>query len=103
MIKKVAVGALKPGMYIHDLNCGWLKHPFLSNSFLIRDQATTETIRALGLREVLVDSERSEAEGASVEEAVAVSRGGQREATEQLQAELDRRQVGAACSCGCRH
>ena len=29
MIKKVSVLQLKPGMFIHDMNCGWSEHPFL--------------------------------------------------------------------------
>ena len=40
MIKQIRTDQLKPGMYIHDLNCGWLDHPFVSNTFQVRDQAT---------------------------------------------------------------
>lgn len=26
-LKKIAVEQLRPGMYIHDLNCDWMSHP----------------------------------------------------------------------------
>ncbi len=29
VIKRVRVEDLRTGMYIHDLNCGWLQHGFL--------------------------------------------------------------------------
>ena len=52
MIKQIRTDQLKPGMYIHDLNCGWLDHPFVSNTFQVRDQATVGKIIDLGIREV---------------------------------------------------
>ncbi len=55
-IKKVAVGQLRPGMYIHDLNCGWMEHPFLSNNFRIKDLDTIQCIAAMGIREVYIDT-----------------------------------------------
>ena len=44
MIKKIAVDQLQPGMYVHDLNCGWLDHPFLTNSFFVKDEAVTRRV-----------------------------------------------------------
>jgi len=55
-IKKVAVGQLRPGMYIHDLNCGWMDHPFLSNSFKINNVDTIQRIVSMGIREVYIDT-----------------------------------------------
>lgn len=55
-IKKVAVGQLRPGMYIHDLNCGWMDHPFLSNSFKINDIATIKRIAEMGVKELYIDT-----------------------------------------------
>ncbi|TCS72659.1 putative nucleotidyltransferase with HDIG domain [Sulfuritortus calidifontis] len=55
-IKKVAVSQLKSGMYIHDLNCGWMDHPFLTNQFPIKDDATLRTLGTLGIREVYIDT-----------------------------------------------
>ena len=56
MIKQIRTDQLKPGMYIHDLNCGWLDHPFVSNTFQVRDQATVGKIIDLGIREVYIDT-----------------------------------------------
>ncbi|MBS1160547.1 MAG: hypothetical protein H6R15_2966 [Proteobacteria bacterium] len=56
MIKQIRSEQLQPGMYIHDLNCGWLDHPFLVNSFAVHDQATVDKIRNLGIRELYIDT-----------------------------------------------
>lgn len=56
MIKQISADQLKPGMFIHDLNCGWLDHPFVSNSFAVRDQATVDKIVNLGIRELYIDT-----------------------------------------------
>ena len=34
-IKRIHIDQLRTGMYIHDLNCGWTDHPFLSSRFLV--------------------------------------------------------------------
>lgn len=65
MIKQIRTDQLKPGMYIHDLNCGWMDHPFLVNAFRVRDQATVDKIFNLGIRELYIDT----AKGADVREA----------------------------------
>lgn len=56
MIKQIRSEQLKPGMYIHDLNCGWLDHPFVANAFKVRDQATVDKIVNLGIRELYIDT-----------------------------------------------
>jgi hypothetical protein len=56
MIKQIRTEQLKPGMYIHDLNCGWLDHSFVSNAFAVRDQATVNKIVELGIRELYIDT-----------------------------------------------
>jgi HD-GYP domain-containing protein (c-di-GMP phosphodiesterase class II) len=56
MIKQIRTDQLKPGMYIHDLNCGWLDHPFMSSTFHVRDQATVDKIIELGIRELYIDT-----------------------------------------------
>lgn len=65
MIKQIRTDQLKPGMYIHDLNCGWMDHPFLSNAFRVRDQATIDKIVSFGIRELYIDTVK----GADVREA----------------------------------
>jgi len=78
MIKQIRSEQLKPGMYIHDLNCGWLDHPFVSNAFKVRDQATVDKIVNLGIRELYIDTVK----GADVWEARPQS---------EVNAELERR------------
>jgi len=56
MIKQIRTDQLKPGMYIHDLNCGWLDHPFLTNAFAVHDQATIDKIVKIGIRELYIDT-----------------------------------------------
>lgn len=58
MIKRISVEQLQPGMYIHDLNCGWLDHPFLTSAFAVHDIATVKKIASLGIREVYIDTIR---------------------------------------------
>ncbi|MGZ5817407.1 MAG: HD-GYP domain-containing protein [Burkholderiaceae bacterium] len=56
MIKKVATGQLKVGMYIHDLSCDWMTHPFFKSRFLISSEAEIQKIREAGIHEVYIDS-----------------------------------------------
>jgi putative nucleotidyltransferase with HDIG domain len=56
MIKQIRADQLQPGMYIHDLNCGWLDHPFISNAFAVKDEATVAKIIALGIRDLYIDT-----------------------------------------------
>lgn len=56
MIKKIGIDQLKPGMYVHDLNCGWLDHPFLKSSFFVSKEETIEKIRRIGVRELYIDT-----------------------------------------------
>lgn len=78
MIKQIRADQLKPGMYIHDLNCGWLDHPFLTNAFHVRDQTTVDKIVAFGIRELYIDTLK----GADVREAPT---------QQEVNAELERR------------
>ncbi|HEX5363077.1 MAG TPA: HD-GYP domain-containing protein [Gallionella sp.] len=44
-------------MYIHDLNCGWIDHPFARNRFLIDDTAVFNKIIETGVTELYIDTE----------------------------------------------
>jgi putative nucleotidyltransferase with HDIG domain len=57
-IKKISVEELTPGMYIHDLNCDWMDHPFLTSSFAVKDEQTVTKIRVEGIRELYIDTRR---------------------------------------------
>lgn len=57
MIKKIDVSDLKPNMFIHDINCPWVDHPFLRNRFLIQSDRDIEKIAAYGIGQVYIDTE----------------------------------------------
>ncbi|MDR0528364.1 MAG: HD-GYP domain-containing protein [Zoogloeaceae bacterium] len=58
MIKKISIDDLTPGMYVHDLNCGWMEHPFLTNAFPVDGKARIAKIRSLGIQDLYIDTER---------------------------------------------
>lgn len=58
MIRLIHINQLRPGMYIHDLNCSWLGHDFLRNRFAVKDAETVAKVRAVGVREIYIDTER---------------------------------------------
>lgn len=60
MIKKVAVERLRPGMFIHDVNCGWTRHPFFVGKFLIKDDAVRAKLEEVGVGEVYIDTEKGD-------------------------------------------
>ena len=58
MIKKVSIADLKLGMFIHDLNCGWMDHEFLRTSFMLRKESDLEKIQHSGITAVYIDTVR---------------------------------------------
>jgi putative nucleotidyltransferase with HDIG domain len=56
MIKKVCKADLRLGMFIHDLNCGWMDHSFLRNSFMLRKESDLQKIIESGISEVYIDT-----------------------------------------------
>ncbi len=58
MIKRIRSDQLRPGMYIQDLNCGWMEHPFAFNAFRVDDDKKIQQIIATGIRELYIDSSR---------------------------------------------
>jgi HD-GYP domain-containing protein (c-di-GMP phosphodiesterase class II) len=58
MIKKISLSQLKPGMFIHDLNCGWMDHPFLRKQFPVESGMDIAKIGDAGIREVYIDTAR---------------------------------------------
>jgi len=65
MLKKVDSSQLKVGMYIQDLSCDWMTHPFIRNRFLISSEDEIRKIRQAGIHDVVIDS----AKGLDVEDA----------------------------------
>jgi len=43
-------------MFIHDINCVWMEHPFLVGALKIKNDKTIEKIAGLGVREVYIDT-----------------------------------------------
>lgn len=67
MLKKIAVNHLRPGMFIVDLNSGWLGHPFIRNKFRLSAE-DIPLINASGIHEVTIDTSRGlDAEAPSLE------------------------------------
>jgi len=58
MLKKVDASQLKVGMYIHDLSCDWMDHPFVRSRFAITTEAEIRKILNAGIRQVVIDSSR---------------------------------------------
>ena len=53
MLKKVDSSQLKVGMYIHDLSCDWMTHPFVRNRFLLRSDDEIRKIMQAGIQSQL--------------------------------------------------
>jgi putative nucleotidyltransferase with HDIG domain len=87
MIKKIPAERLRVGMFVHDINCGWLDHPFLLNQIPIRDDSILQRVLRTGTREVYIDTTR----GFDVEPEHATEQAKSREQVErELLAELHR-------------
>jgi HD-GYP domain-containing protein (c-di-GMP phosphodiesterase class II) len=56
MLKRIDVLQLKPGMYIHDLNCDWMSHPFLRKRFRVTSEAQVAQVAAAGIHELYIDT-----------------------------------------------
>ncbi len=68
MLKKVDSSQLVVGMYIHDLSCDWMTHPFVRNRFLISSEDEIRKIVTAGIHDVVIDS----AKGLDVQDAPTV-------------------------------
>lgn len=58
MLKKVDSSQLKIGMFIHDLDCGWMEHPFVRNRFVLTSEDEIFKIRNARIRGVVIDCSR---------------------------------------------
>ena len=65
-IKLIDIKQLRPGMYVHDVNCSWMDHPFVTNHFMVKDVQRVSEIKALGVHELFIDTAKgSDVEGVS--------------------------------------
>jgi len=69
MLKKIDASQLKVGMAIHDLDCGWMEHPFVRSRFMLTSVQEILKIRAAGIRGVVIDC----AKGLDVDDAPTVA------------------------------
>lgn len=60
MIKKIALYQLKPGMFVHDLNCGAVTHPLFLKRFKVMSEQELDKIAELGVRELYIDTARGD-------------------------------------------
>ncbi|MEO5935381.1 MAG: DUF3391 domain-containing protein, partial [Duganella sp.] len=45
-------------MYIHDLSCDWMTHPFVRNRFLLTSEEEIRKILHAGIHDVVIDNSR---------------------------------------------
>ncbi|MFK5891631.1 MAG: HD-GYP domain-containing protein [Pseudomonadota bacterium] len=58
MNKKIQVTQLRKGMFINDLKCSWLDHPFTSNKFKLNSETDIRKIIAAGIKEVEINTSK---------------------------------------------
>src|SRR4051812_3942375 len=58
MIKKIGIGQLKVGMFVHDLCCDWMNHPFMRSRLLISSEAEISRIIDAGIHELYIDTDK---------------------------------------------
>jgi HD-GYP domain-containing protein (c-di-GMP phosphodiesterase class II) len=66
VLKKIRVEELELGMHLHKLCGAWLSHPFWRVKFVLRDPADLERLRASGVTECWVDTDKSVAAAPAV-------------------------------------
>jgi putative nucleotidyltransferase with HDIG domain len=58
MIKKIGISQLKVGMYVHDLSCNWMEHPFVRNRLLVSSDNEIRKIIEAGIQELYIDTDK---------------------------------------------
>lgn len=74
MQKKISVEQLRLGMYIHELGCSWMDHPFWRKTFLLDDPNDLKIILAIKIKLIWIDTSKGlDVENGDTEESVAAS------------------------------
>ncbi|PIE90363.1 MAG: hypothetical protein CR997_06125 [Acidobacteria bacterium] len=60
MIKRIKAKHLKPGMYIHKLECKWSHHPFFLNQFKVKTEKEVYKVKKAGIAYVQIDTEKGD-------------------------------------------
>lgn len=79
MLKKVDSSQLRVGMYVQDLDCSWIEHPFVRSRFVLTSEDEIRKIVGANIRNVVIDCNK----GIDVEDAPTVA-----EARAQTESEL---------------
>ncbi len=58
MIKKIKVSQLRPGIFVHDFDCGLDPHNIFINKTLIKSSKSIDILKTWGIQEVYIDTER---------------------------------------------
>lgn len=58
MIRKITIDQLLPGMYVVDVHMRWLDHQLWRRRFQVKDAAHVAKIRANGIKELSIDTEK---------------------------------------------
>ncbi len=58
MIKTISAEQLISGMYIHELNCSWMKHPFTRNQFTITEKKDIKKVHDTGIKSLMIDTSK---------------------------------------------
>lgn len=79
MLKRVDSSQLRVGMFVHDLDCNWIEHPFVRSRFLLTSEDEIRKILGAKIRNVVIDCNK----GLDIEDAPTVA-----EARAQTESEL---------------
>ncbi len=58
IIKTIHTNKLKKGMYIHELDCTWINHPFARNQFIVSKQDDIKKIVDAGIKTLKINTEK---------------------------------------------
>ena len=58
MLKKIPIGDVRSGMFIHGFEGSWLSHPFWRNKFIIAEPDDLLRLRQSGLSGVWIDTDK---------------------------------------------
>jgi len=58
MLKKISMEQIRAGMYVHELGGSWLDNPFWASSFILRDDADLQKLRASGIEDLWIDTSK---------------------------------------------
>ncbi|MBP8134114.1 MAG: HD-GYP domain-containing protein, partial [Zoogloea sp.] len=58
MLKKIPVGRLRPGMFIHEMCGDWMSHPFWRAQFVLKADGDLRRIVDAGIQHVYIDTDR---------------------------------------------